>query len=96
MEKSIGSKQKYLVLLKLNTTKTEKFTNALMSISERPSEGVSLNASYNVLGEWDVAVWFEANNNDEAVHFVGEKLRSIEGVVATLTMPATPIKEYRK
>jgi uncharacterized protein with GYD domain len=96
MEKSMESKQKYLVLLKLNTTKMEKFISALMSISERPSEGVSLNASYNVLGEWDVAVWFEANNNDEAVHFVGEKLRSIEGVVATLTMPAMPIKEYRK
>jgi uncharacterized protein with GYD domain len=54
-----------------------------------------MNAAYNVFGEWDFAVWFEANNNDSAVHFVGEKLRSIEGVTETLTMPATPVKEYR-
>ncbi len=94
MEKSIESKQKYLVLVKLNTAKTENFINALMRISERPSEGVKLFASYNVFGEWDCAVWFEANSNDDAVHFIGEKLRSIEGVIETLTMPATPIKEY--
>jgi hypothetical protein len=42
-----------------------------------------------------MAIWFEANNNDDAVHFVGEKIRAIEGVVETVTMPATPIKEYK-
>ncbi len=88
------SKQKYLVLVKLNPAKTDNFFNSLMRLSERPLEGVRLYASYNVFGEWDCAVWFEANNNDDAVHFIGEKLRSIEGVVETLTMPATPIKEY--
>jgi uncharacterized protein with GYD domain len=66
-----------------------------MQTSEMPSEGVRLNSTYNVFGEWDFAVWFEANNNDEAVHFVEKKIRAIDGVVETLTMPATPIKEYR-
>ena len=89
------SKQKYLVLIKLNPSKTEAFLSSLMKISEMPSEGVRLNASYNVFGEWDFAVWFEARNNDDAVHFVGEKIRAIDGVVETVTMPATPIKEYR-
>jgi uncharacterized protein with GYD domain len=60
-----------------------------------PLKGVRLNASYNVFGEWDFAVWFEADSNDQAVHFVGEKVRSIDGVIETITMPATPIKEYR-
>jgi len=95
MEKSITAKQRYLVLVKLNPAKTESFHNSLMKITEMPSEGVRLNATYNVFGEWDFAVWFEANNNDDAVHFVGEKIRSIDGVVETITMPATPIKEYR-
>jgi uncharacterized protein with GYD domain len=95
MEKSTESKQKYLVLVKLNPSKTENFYNHLMRMSERPSEGVRLSASYNVFGEWDVAVWFEAGNNDEAVHFIGEKLRSVDGVIETLTMPATTIKEYQ-
>ncbi len=96
MEKSMESKQRYLVLIKLNPAKTETFLNSLMEISEMPSEGVRLNASYNIFGEWDFAVWFEANNNDDAVHFVGEKIRAMEGVVETITMPATPIKEYRR
>lgn len=96
MEKSTESKQRYLALVKLNPAKTESFYNSLMKLSETPSEGVRLNATYNVFGEWDLAVWFEANNNDKAVHFVGEKIRAIEGVVETITMPATPIKEYRR
>jgi hypothetical protein len=41
-------------------------------------------------------VWFEADSNDNALHFVGEKIRSIDGVTETLTMPATSIKEYQK
>ncbi len=94
LEKSMESKQKYLVLIKLNPAKTEAFHNSLMKISEHPSEGVRFGAAYNVFGAWDFAVWFEASNNDAAVHFVGEKIRSLDGVVETITMPATPIKEY--
>jgi uncharacterized protein with GYD domain len=89
------NKQRYLVLIKLNTSKTEPFYNALMQITENPSEGVRMNAAYNVFGEWDFAVWFQADNNDSAVHFVGEKIRAIEGVTETVTMPATPVKEYQ-
>jgi uncharacterized protein with GYD domain len=92
---SSESKQRYLVLIKLNPSKTEPFYNALNQISESPSEGVRLNAAYNVFGEWDFAVWFQADNNDHAVHFVGEKIRAIDGVVETVTMPATPVKEYQ-
>jgi uncharacterized protein with GYD domain len=95
MQKSSESRQRYLVLVKLNPSKTETFYNSLADISESPMEGVRLDASYNVFGEWDFAIWFEADNNDAAVRFVGEKIRSIEGVIESITMPATPIKEYR-
>jgi uncharacterized protein with GYD domain len=95
MEKTMTSKQRYLLLVKLNPAKAESFTNSIMKISEMPTEGVRLNATYNVFGEWDFAIWFEANNNDDAVHFVGEKIRSLDGVIESITMPATPVKEYR-
>ena len=87
--------QKYLVLIKLNPAKTESFYKALNSLSERPIEGVRINSAYNVFGEWDFALWFEADSNDNALHFVGDKIRPIEGIMETHTMPTTVIKEYR-
>lgn len=55
------------------------------AISERPIDGIRVNASYNVFGSGDFSVWFEADSNENAIHFVGEKIRSIEGVNETLT-----------
>ncbi len=92
MEKSM---QKYLVLIKLNPSNTQSFFDALNKLSDRPIEGVRINASYNVFGDWDIAVWFEADSNENALHFVGDKIRPMEGVMETHTMPTTPIKEYR-
>ncbi len=86
--------QKYLVLIKVDTTKTLDFLNSISALSNMPAEGVRLDASYNVFGNWDFAVWFEANTNEDAVHFVGEQIRSISGVTETITMPATTVKEY--
>jgi DNA-binding Lrp family transcriptional regulator len=88
--------QKFLTLIRLEPTKTGNFFSSLIQLTDNPSAGVRLNATYNLFGEWDYAVWFEATDNDKAVHFVGEKLRTIEGVIETHTMPATIIKEYYK
>jgi uncharacterized protein with GYD domain len=88
------SNQKFLVLVKLNPSKTLPFFNTLQGMNATPMEGVKLMGAYNVFGDWDMAVWFEADSNDNAVHFVGEKIRSIEGVTDTHTMPATTLKEY--
>jgi uncharacterized protein with GYD domain len=94
-ERNMSNMQKYLVLVKLNPSTTLPFFNALNNIAERPMEGIKIDASYNLFGTWDFAVWFEADSNDNAIHFVGEKIRSIEGVSETLTMPATTLKEFR-
>jgi uncharacterized protein with GYD domain len=67
MEKNM---QKYLVLIKLNPLKTNAFFNAFSSLSQNPIEGVNISGSYNVFGNWDIAIWFEANSNDNALHFV--------------------------
>jgi uncharacterized protein with GYD domain len=88
------NKQKYLVLVKLNPTKTLPFFNTMTSMQSTPMDGVNLYGTYNVFGNWDMAIWFEADSNESAVHFVGEKIRVIDGVVDTHTMPATPVKEF--
>ena len=93
-ERNIRNMQKYLVLIKVNPTKTNEFFDSVTALSNMPAEGVRLDATYNVFGNWDFAVWFEADSNEKAVHFVGENIRSIEGVIETVTMPATAVKEY--
>ncbi len=88
--------QKYLVLIKLNPLKTNAFFDAFGTLPQKPMEGVSISGSYNVFGVWDIAIWFEADSNDNALHFVGDKIRAMDGVVETHTMPATAIKEYMR
>lgn len=73
-----------------------KLYGPLMEFTENPIEGVTLDEAYQVFGKWDFAVLFEADNNENALHFVGDKIRLIEGVMETTTIPLTPIKNYRK
>ena len=94
MENKPKRSQKSLALVKLNPTKSAAFFGAFNAMSSNPIEGVNLYGAYNVFGNWDIAIWFEADSNDNALHFVGDKLRAIEGVMDTHTMPATAIKEY--
>ncbi len=73
-----------------------KLYEPLMEFSENPIEGVILQEAYQVFGKWDFAVLFEADTNANALQFVGNKIRLVEGVVETLTIPLSPIKDYRK
>ena len=73
-----------------------KLYEPLMEFTERPIEGVKLEEAYQVFGRWDFGVLFEADSNENALHFVGDNIRLIEGVMETLTIPLTPIKTYRK
>jgi uncharacterized protein with GYD domain len=73
-----------------------KLYEPLMEFDENPIEGVKLEEAYQVFGRWDFAVLFQADTNENALHFVGDKIRLVEGVVETLTIPLSPIKNYRK
>jgi len=73
-----------------------KLYEPLMEFTEKPVEGVTLEESYQVFGRWDFAILFDADSNESALHFVGDKIRLVEGVMETLTIPMTPIKNYRK
>jgi len=93
MEKSV---QKYLVMIKLSPNMAAKLYEPLMQFSEEPMNGVKLEEAYQVFGQWDFAVLFQADTNANALHFVSDKLRLIEGVTETYTIPLAPIKDYHK
>ena len=93
MEKPI---QKYLLMIKLSPNMAAKLYGPLMEFGEEPIEGVKLEEAYQVFGQWDFAVLFRADTNENALHFVSDKIRLIEGVTETFTIPLAPIKDYRK
>lgn len=73
-----------------------KLYEPLMEFDEQPIEGVKLEEAYQVFGQWDFAVLFQADSNLSALHFVGDKIRLVEGVLETFTIPLSSIKDYRK
>jgi uncharacterized protein with GYD domain len=93
MEKSV---QKYLVMIKLSPNMAAKLYEPLMQFNQEPMNGVKLEEAYQVFGQWDFAVLFQADTNANALHFVSDKLRLIEGVTETYTIPLAPIKNYYK
>ena len=92
MEKTV---QKYLVMIKLSPNMAAKLYEPLMQFNEAPMEGVKLEEAYQVFGQWDFAVLFRAATNANALQFVSDKLRLIEGVTETFTIPLAPIKDYK-
>ncbi|MGF3522366.1 MAG: hypothetical protein ACQXXJ_04625 [Candidatus Bathyarchaeia archaeon] len=88
--------QKYLLLIKLSPNMAAKIYEPLMQFTQNPTKGVTLEEAYQVFGQWDFAILFQADNNADALHFVGDNIRLIEGVVETSTIPLSPIKDYRK
>jgi len=88
--------QKYLLMIKLSPNMAAKLYEPLMEFTEKPMEGVKLEEAYQVFGQWDFAVLFQADTDENALHFVSDKIRLIEGVLETFTIPLAPIKDYRK
>jgi uncharacterized protein with GYD domain len=92
MEKPI---QKYLLMIKLSPNMAAKLYEPLMEFDDEPMKGIKLEEAYQVFGDWDFAVLFQADTNASALHFVSDKIRLIEGVTETFTIPLAPIKNYR-
>jgi len=92
----VGKAQKYLAMIRISPNMAAKLYEPLMEFSENPIEGVTLEEAYQVFGRWDFAVLFQADTNENALHFVGDRIRLVEGVMETYTIPLTPIKNYRK
>ena len=73
-----------------------KLYEPLMEFSGNPVKGVTLEEAYQVFGEWDFAILFQADNNENALHFVGDILRKVEGIIKTSTIPISTIRDFRK
>jgi uncharacterized protein with GYD domain len=93
MDKSV---QKYFVMIALGPEGSGKLYAEMMKWKQKPMNGVILEEAYQVFGEWDFAILFQADTNENALHFVGDLVKPIEGVAATSTLPIAPIKDYRK
>jgi len=92
----MAKSQKYLAMIKISPNMAAKLYEPLMEFREKPIEGVTLEEAYQVFGQWDFAILFQADTNNDALHFVGDKIRLVEGVMETFTIPLSPIKNYRK
>jgi uncharacterized protein with GYD domain len=88
------SKQKYFSFIKLGSSGSGKLYAEIMKWKEKPMIGIKLEETYQVFGKWDFAVLFEADTNENALHFVGDIVRPIEGVVAMRTIPLAPLRSW--
>ncbi len=88
------SKQKYIAMIKLGPAGAGKLYAEIMKWKKMPLDGVTLEEAYQVFGEWDFAVLFQADTNENALHFVGDIVRQIEGVASMSTVPISPIRKW--
>jgi uncharacterized protein with GYD domain len=65
-----------------------------MNWTESPMKGVKLMEASQTFGKWDFTILFEADTNENALHFVGDIVRPIKGVFATRTIPVAPLRKW--
>ena len=87
---------KYLVLVKAGAGKGGEFWGVFSKMPDEPMKGVMVESSWSLFGYWDYVIFFKADSNDSALHFVGEVLRAIPGVAETSTSPMTVLKEHQR
>jgi hypothetical protein len=92
MEKSM---QKYIVLVKTISGKGGEFWEGFSKMPDEPIKGVMIESSWSLFGYWDFAIFFKADSNENALHFIGEILRAIGGIADTSTSPMTVLKEHK-
>jgi uncharacterized protein with GYD domain len=87
--------QKYLALIQMAPNGAGPIYQAIMEWKDQPIEGVKLQEAFQVFGKWDFAIIFQAESNDNALHFVGDVVRQVEGVKTMMTIPFIPIKKWQ-
>ncbi len=93
LEKSM---QKYLVLIKVKPGKGGEFWEDFQKMPDQPMNGVSIESSWSLFGYWDFLINFQADSNENGLHFIGEILRSIRGISKTSTTPMTILRRNAK
>ena len=80
----------YLVLLKLDRSKLLETISTLRDLPTKPSSGVDLKYTMNILGTWDVAVWFSSDKSSDVLDFINNKIGKIQGVVDAFPIATFP------
>ncbi|MCW3998762.1 MAG: hypothetical protein NWE93_00805 [Candidatus Bathyarchaeota archaeon] len=86
--------QKFVVFIKIGSKGADGIYQAIMKWNQSPLKGVMLQEACQAFGKWDFMVLFEADTNENALHFVGDIVRPVEGVVATRTIPVPALKKW--
>jgi hypothetical protein len=79
-----------MVLLKLSPTKIMETLGSIRNMDENPVPGVDLRYSMNIFGAWDVGIWINAVDSNQAVEFVQKKMKNLNGVSEVYTLPTFP------
>ena len=80
----------YLVLVKLDRSKMLETINTLRYLPRKPISGVDLKYTMNILGTWDVAVWFSSDKSSDALDFINNKIGKIQGVIDAFPVATFP------
>ncbi len=86
--------QKYLVFIKTVPGKGGEFWADFSKMSDKPMEGVMVESSWSLYGYWDFLLLFQADSNENSLHFIGEILRNVRGIAKTSTSPMTALKKH--
>jgi hypothetical protein len=76
--------------MKLNPGKIMDTLGAIRSLSEKPVSGVDLCYTMNIFGAWDVGIWINAEDSNQALEFVQKKVKDMNGVTEVYTVPTFP------
>ena len=80
----------YMVLVKLDRAKMLETINTLRDLPRKPISGVDLKYTMNILGTWDVAVWFSSDKSSDALDFINNKIGKIQGVIDAFPVATFP------
>jgi hypothetical protein len=87
---------KYLVLIKTRPGKGGEFWEDFQKVPDKPMNGVMIESSWSLYGYWDFLLLFQADSNENSLHFIGEVLRSVRGIAKTSTSPMTVLRKHGK
>ncbi len=80
----------YVTLLKVSGNRTKQVEKSLKEISQKPTRNIQTIGTWTSFGQYDGVCLFHAENEADAINFVSENLRGIEGVLSTETLTAIP------
>ena len=80
----------YLVLLKLNPGKLIDTLGNIRNLPTSTVRGVDICYAMNIFGAWDVGLWINAENSQQALEFVQKKVKGLNGVIEVYTVPTFP------